>query len=305
MTEQTWAIKMPKKLEKYIGKVHGEMAPGERIPVNTKMDESQRDLQQSNIWKYVEKSQGVDWNLFGYATAVRDGDGELKLINGQHRIELVKYFAPDVTEVPAHIIDTNDPKYAAQLFAKMNGTASRSLTSEQLFWAEIIGEEPSALFLKDVLVRANLQCGKVNEGGNRKKVKYNNFTKAVKMGVEETIRAAELIDTAYPKNGMNDTLLSGMARLFSYTGYEDLMDPETTIYNQFEEWFVNVVPLVMTIQDLSFREYRNTHVWHDGVAFGLYQKFAHYQRIQGRWCMPIDAIKRNYEKGIKLDDYAA
>ena len=46
MTEQTWAIKMPKKLEKYIGKVHGEMAPGERIPVNTKMDESQRDLQQ-------------------------------------------------------------------------------------------------------------------------------------------------------------------------------------------------------------------------------------------------------------------
>ena len=49
------------------------------------------------------------------------------------------------------------------------------------------------------------------------KVKYNNFTKAVKMGVEETIRAAELIDTAYPKNGMNDTLLSGMARLFSYT----------------------------------------------------------------------------------------
>ena len=83
------------------------------------------------------------------------------------------------------------------------------------------------------------------------------------------------------------------------------MDPKTTIYNQFEEWFVNVVPLVMTIQDLSFREYRNTHVWHDGVAFGLYQKFAHFQRIQGRWCMPIDAIKRNYEKGIKLDDYAA
>jgi hypothetical protein len=304
MEQHTQAIKMPKKLEQYIGAIRGDMAPGERIPVDTEMDAAQRDLQIPNIWRYAEKSKGVDWNLFGYATAVRYKDGTLKLINGQHRIELVKYFAPEITEVPAHIIDTNDSRYAAQLFAKMNGTASRSLSSEQLFWAEVIGEEADALFYKSVLERSNLKCGKVNEGNGRKKVKFANFVKAVKMGVDETIRAAELIDYAYPKYGMNDTLLSGMARLFSHSSYEELMDPETKIYKEFEDWFVNILPMVMTIQDLSFREYRNTHQWHDGVAYGLYQKFAHYQRMKGRHCMPVDAIKLNYEKGIKVDEYA-
>lgn len=303
------AVKMPKKLEQYIGKVRGEMAPGDRIPVDTKMDESQRDLQQANIWKYAEKSKGVDWNLFGYATAVRYPDGSLKLINGQHRIDLIRHFAPDITEVPAHIVDLTHlteeeaKKEAASLFAKMNGTASRSLTSDQLFWAEVIEGDPDALHYKSVLERANLMCGKVNEGPGRKNVKYANFVKAVKMGVEETIRAAELIDYAYPKNAMNDTLLSGLARLFSHSSYEELMDSESTLYKQFEEWFVNILPEVMTIQDLSFREYRNTHQWHDGVAYGIYQKFAHNQRRKGRWCPPVDAIKQNYEKGIKVDEY--
>jgi hypothetical protein len=309
MEQHTQAVKMPKKLEQYIGKVRGDMAPGDRIPVNTEMDAAQRDLQEGNIWKYAEKSKGVDWNLFGYATAVKYPGGTLKLINGQHRIELVKHFAPEVTEVPAHIVDLSHlsddeaQKESASLFAKMNGTASRHLTSDQLFWAGTIEGDPDALFYKSVLERANLMCGRVNEGPGRKKVKYSNFIKAVKMGVDETIRAAELIDYAYPKNAMNDTLLSGMARLFSHSSYEELMDSNTKIYQQFEDWFVNILPQVMTIQDLSFRVYRNTHLWHDGVAYGLYQKFAHYQRIKGRKCMPVDAIQLNYEKGIKVDEY--
>jgi len=306
MEQQTQAIKMPKKLEQYIGVSRGSMAPGDRIPVDTEMDETQRDLQISQIWKYIEKSQGVDWNLFGYATAVRYTDGTLKLINGQHRIELVKYFLPDITEVPAHIINTDDPRYAARLFAGMNGTASRSLSSDQIFWAETIAEEPEALFLKEVLEKANLQCGKVNANKKRKKVKYANFKYAVGLGVDETIRAAELIDAAYSKYGMNDTLLSGMARLFSHSSYRDmLMDPEHQMYNDFENWFVNILPQTHPITELGFRQYRNTHKWSDGVAYGLYQKFAYYQRHVNRYHYPIEPIKKVYEAGVKtkVDDY--
>lgn len=292
---------MPKRLEKYIGVVRGQMAPGERISVDTPMDDAQRDLDLRHIWKYVEKSKGIDLNLFGYATAVKDSDGNLKLINGQHRIELIKNFAPSIKEVPAHIIGTDDPKYAAQLFAKMNGVASRNITAEQLFHANCLAEDPDALFYKDVLERSDLACGKVNADKKRKSVKYANFTKAVGMGVDETIRSAELIDLAYPKNAMNDLLLSGMTRLFSFKGYAELMDPGNKIYKEFEDWFVTFLPSFASIDDLNFRETRATNMWHDGVAYGLFQKFAYYQRKNNRWVMPIDNIKQNYEKGIKTD----
>ena len=300
-------IKMPKKCQKYIGKVFGQMAPGPRVPVTVEMDRSQRDLEIKNIWKYIERSRGVDWNLFGHVTVAQFPDGSLRMINGQHRTELVKWFAPDIKEVPAHHLDlthlTQDRAEveAARYFAEMNGLSSRSLSSDQLFWSRVIGLEQEALYHKSILERANLSCGKVNDVPGAKKVKYNNFVQSVKMGAEETIRAAELIQTAYPKNEINDVLLSGMTRLFSHSSYTELMDESSPLYAQFEVWFTTFVPQLLTISNLSFRQYRNTHKWHDGVAYGLYKMFAHYQRNKNRWYKPIDAIKQNYEKGIQLD----
>jgi|DEB0MinimDraft_6_1074348.scaffolds.fasta_scaffold74093_1 hypothetical protein len=304
---ENYTIKPPKKIEKYLGKVRGVMATGPRVPIDTEMDIAQRDCNFNDVWKYIEKSRGLDWNLFGYVTVVKFPDGTQKMINGLHRKTLVEYVAPYVTEVPAHIIDLSHLTQeeaqveAAKYFAKYNGAASRTVSSEQRFWAEVIGLDEDALRLKDILIKANLSCGKVNDIPGTKKVKYNNFVQAVKLGTNETIRAAQLIHLAYPGNTINDTLLSGMARLFSHSSYYELMDDTTKIYEQFEDWFVNFLPKMKGIRDLSYRQYRNAHKWHDGVAYGLYRDFAHFQRTQGRWCIPVDSIKKHYEKGIQLD----
>lgn len=306
------AIKLPKKLEQYIGKVKGTPAAGDRVKLsNITLAIAQRDLNEQDCHKYIEKSRGLDWNLFGHLTVCKMPNGSHELINGQHRLRVAVIVNPLVSEFPAHIIDLSHlsqeeaEEEAARLFAKMNGVASRQLNSEQLFWAEVIGQDPQALYIKDVLERANLQCGKVNDTpAGKKRVKHANFVKCVKMGEEATIYAADLVNRAYPKAGMNDNLLSGLTRLLSHSSYKELMDPAENVCSEFEDWFVNFVPQLMQISQLGFAQYRNTHKWYDGVAYGIYQMFAHYQRNKNRWCPPLEPIEKVYKAGMKETNFA-
>ena len=305
------APKLPKKLEQYLGKVKGTPAAGDRVKLSDlTLAIAQRDLTESDCHKYIEKSRGLDWNLFGHLTVCKMPDGTYELINGQHRMRVAIIIDPSIDEFPAHVIDLSDmtqadaEQEAARLFAKMNGVASRQLNSEQLFWAEVIGQDPQALYIKDVLERANLQCGKVNDTpAGRKKVKYANFVKCVKMGEDATIYAADLINRAYPKAGMNDNLLSGMTRLLSHSSYKELTDPAEQVSEEFEDWFINFVPQLMQISELGFAQYRNTSKWYDGVAYGLYRMFAHYQRNKNRWTPPVEPIEKVYKAGFKETVY--
>lgn len=308
MTNTTFkAPKLPKKLEQYLGKVKGTPAAGDRVKVSElTLAIAQRDLTESDCHKYIEKSKGLDWNLFGHLTVCKMPNGNHELINGQHRMRVALIVDPFIEEFPAHVIDlsaklqADAEQEASRLFAKMNGVASRQLNSEQLFWAEVIGQDPQALYIKDVLERANLQCGKVNdEPSGRKKVKYANFVKCVKMGEDATIYAADLINRAYPKAGMNDNLLSGMTRLLSHSSYRDLMNPAEKVSAEFEDWFTNYIPDGHQISELGFAQYRNTSKWYDGVAYGLIRKFAHYQRNKNRWHPPVEPMEEVYKKGMK------
>jgi hypothetical protein len=289
---------LPKNLHQFIGNQRGKMAPGLKIPVDTEMNVTQRDLHARDIFKWIEKHQGVDWNLFGYATAVRFPDGTLELINGQHRITLVKWMLPDVKEVPAHIIDITDQDYAAKLFSAMNGGSARKLNTEELFWAEVIGKDPYALYVRDQLVKMNLACGKVNEGVGRKQVKYPNFVKCLKMGEDATAKAVELIDSAYPGQGIDDQVLSGVTRLLSLTDYADLGDCDTNIGIQFEQWFTKNLADSHQLSELRFNEYKNTSQWYNGVAYGLAKKFSHYQKRKNRAGINLKVVKAIYEAGI-------
>lgn len=284
---------IPKTYHDYFGEQIGEPAPGSRVSVDTQIDESQRDIHIPSLLKYIKKSGGINWDLFGYITVVEYPDGRQTVIDGQHRLELVKTFSL-VDEVPAHIIQVDDEKYAAKLFAAMNGVQTRNITPEQLFWAQVIAEDPLALDIKATLEAADLSCDRVNAGPNRKNVKYTNFYKCYKMSPAATIRAARLIDLAYPDREMNDLLLSGMTRLLSRSEYEDLMNSKTRLYHHFDEWFLGLGNF-LPISQLSFKDLRNCNHWHDGVAYGLYQLFAVYQRKHNRMHPSVKPLKQTYE----------
>jgi hypothetical protein len=277
------AVVLPESLKHLIGQVTGSKAPClKEVSVNTPMDPSQRDFNPNDVVKYISKSQGLDWNLFGYVTVVENPKtGEQTMINGQHRTSIVKTLAPIVKTVPAHIISTADPQYAAKLFAYLNGVASRNVSREQLLWAEVLAGDKEAIATQQKLIYCDLACGKVNAVLKNKQVSRATFEKCIKLGLDETKFAAALIAQGYPERDDFDNLLYGMVRLLTLKSYAELMDPSKTKGKMFVKWFVESFS-----QNHTYKESTNivtrTDPWCNSIAYGLYSKFWDWMKKQGK-----------------------
>lgn len=286
--------------QKYLYNIKGSPAKATMIDINTPMSKVQRKLYKQDILKYIERSQGLNWDLFGVVTAVKFKDESMEVINGQHRMSLARTIDPSITEVPAHVIKLQDEKDAFRYFGLMNGGASRNVSNEEQFWALVLAEDPAELKLKAILERANLACGKVNEGNNRFSVKYTNFKKSVNMGAEEAIYAAKLIqDAGFGR--WNDSLFAGLTRLLSFKNYKHyLMDQTCAEGKAFCDWFMEV-PRHYQMSDLQFKKYRNVTDWSYGIAYGLMQKFLHTQRYDNQQLKTaLGPIERAYKE--RIDD---
>lgn len=303
MQTKTRKPSLPKSVEKYIGLEWGQWAPGDRIPVDTPLSTCQRDYKKQNVYKYISKVQGLDKNLFGYATAVkRKSDGALALINGQHRIQLVKIISPATKEVPAQIIEVDDADfdtYGSKLFHEFNGTVSKGLSNEEVFYARVLAKEDEALDIERVLKLANLSCGKVNVSSTTHSVDYATFVKCIKLSETMTIRAANLLTTGF--STCNSDVLHGLVFLLSQPDYSELADTKKAVGKHFEEWLTKFLPGFIGISDLKYKIYRNGP-WFKGVAFGIAQSFAKKQRNKGLPAPKIAKIKAIYEAGIQKDD---
>lgn len=293
---------LPKSVEKYIGKEWGEWAPGDRISVDTELAKCQRQYRAQNVYKYVAKVGGLDRNLFGYATAVRrKSDGKLALINGQHRINLVKIISPATKEVPAHIIDVDDRDfitYSSTYFAQSNGGVNKTLSNEELFKAQVLAQDPEALDILRVIQIAGVSIGEVNQLPTNSPVVYANFVKCLKLSETATVRSIELLKAAF--KSVNDDVLHGVVYLLSYEAYQDLGNPNTTAGKHFETWLTQAVPMFHGVNDLKFKKYRQGP-WQRGVAYGLAQSFAKFQRNKGLYAPLVTPIKDLWEKGFKDD----
>lgn len=291
-----------KTVEKYLGSSYGTPAPGGRISVDTPLAPFQRKKSKAKVTEYINKSKGVDWNLFGYATAVRYPDGRIELINGQHRIDVVRQILPDVKEVPAHIIDLTETQYAATLFDNMNGAASQNLKSEEQFYAQIYAGNKHALMLESILKKTNFSVGKVNESPTNRPIKYANFVKCVRFGSDEFLRAAELVDTIWPKGSVSDNLLSGMSRLFSINEYAPLMDNTCSIGKGFEQWLTNHANNGITQRELEFKKYQNAGPWYDAIAYGLARHYLKVRRAQNKSSINIGVIEKIWSDHTRTKD---
>lgn len=305
MQTKTKKSTIPASVEKYIGVVWGTPAPGDSIPIDTPMHKSQRAYKKQNVYKYIAKVKGLDWNLFGYATAVkRKSDGQLAVINGQHRINLVKIVSPQTIKVPAHIIEVDDEDfdtYASALFSQFNGEVSKSLSNEELFHSQVLAKDPKALQMEQILIKCGLSCGVVNQSSTTYPVVYATFRKCLDLSEDATIRAVELMKIGF--KSVADDPLHGLVYLLSLPEYKDLGNNKLKIGKDFEEWLTKAVPMFHTLNDLRFKKYRANPSWFKGVAYGLLKSFAKFQRNHSRTAPPkISTIKKIYESGFKKED---
>jgi hypothetical protein len=277
------AVVLPESLKHLIGQVTGTKAPGlKEVSVDTPMDPSQRDFNPNDVIKYISKTQGLDWNLFGYVTVIENPKtGVQTMINGQHRTSIVKTLGPMVKTVPAHIIYSDSQEYAAYAFAGLNGVLSRNVSREQLLWAEVLSGDPDAIKTQQKLIYCDLACGKVNAGPKHKQVSGATFEKCIKLGLDETKFAAALIAQGYPEREDFDNLLYGMVRLLSLNSYTGLMDPSKTLGKMFVEWFVQSFSQNHTYKE-STTIVTRTDPWCNSIAYGLYSKFWDWMKKKGK-----------------------
>jgi hypothetical protein len=292
----------------------GVMAGYERVSVDAPMAIPQRPFHPKNVRKNIIKTKGqIDWNLFGVATAVRNKKtGETCIINGQHRISLIKTLDSSIKDVPAHIIEEDDEVYVAKLFGFMNGGASDAVTREERLWADICAQDSHALNIERILKKCDLGCGIVNEfdakGNRNTQVNVAGFEKCIAIGEDETIRALTLIRKAFPQEKKNiDQQLLGLTTFLGIQEYDKIMDPSTKLSQRFDDWFVNIVPQNLSFdKGMKFFANRNwAPSWEDAIAYGIAKKFRFWLGVRGFpqiGMTTLNELKRRHMKKFEDQD---
>ena len=122
------------------------------VSIDTPCVQAQRKVYTNKADSYIREVGVFDWNLFGAISCVKYPDGKLEVVDGGHRLYLVKKYLPDVKQVPAIILNGSSKQWtveqSAQLFHRLNGTCSKAVNNEEKFVAQVLGKEAGALELE-------------------------------------------------------------------------------------------------------------------------------------------------------------
>lgn len=287
------------KTTKYLGCAYGTPAKGDRVSINIDSVDSQRDLNETKCWEYINKHGGIDWNLFGYVKVARFPNGVEKLIDGQHKTWCVKQILPDVTEVPADIIDCS-PMDAAKYFDELNGGSNNKISPEDRFWSQVCRGNDFAVVLKNTLEKTKFSIGKANRKENCRPMKYSAFRKSLACGETQFLRACEIIDEVFPKDRGYDLLIEALSKLFAVKEYQDLMDGSRGIGKNFVTWLKSLRnDHAQTPGKFKFKKYYNAGPFSVAVAYGLAKYFFATERSKGRKTPSVKIIEQVWQKHAK------
>lgn len=268
-----------RQLARYRGRVKNTLPKFEDLKIaELKMDRCQRMLDQQHAFNCIKRSGGIDWFKFKPVDVVRKSNGEQTVIDGQNRIEMVRMVLPDCKEIPCRVIECDDPRVAAGLFADFNARGIKKVGDTDLLWAEIIAEDARALKILAALESMSLNTGRVNQSDVTQSIDLASFRRCLSWGLTETKRAVNLYRQAWPQSKtINGDILMGMVRLLTFDHLRRDLAENTQYGRDFDQWFV------ATFQHLSenrakYTEYRNARAgWYDGVAWGLLEDFTQSQ----------------------------
>ena len=132
--------------------------PGE-VPVLDWLDKTlididpayQRALDENRVHRILE---WFEWSSFGAIVVAPAEDGRYRCTDGQHRLEAAKRH-PGVTVVPAVVVAISGQVSEASNFIAINRDR-KNISALDRYWAELAGEEPEAVTMRQVCERAGV-----------------------------------------------------------------------------------------------------------------------------------------------------
>lgn len=112
----------------------------------------QREILRNGSRNIGKIARDFDWSLFGSVVVANIGDSLFAIVDGQHRTTAAALRG--IAEVPCIIIEANPTKQATA-FAAINGAVTK-ISPLQIFHAEVAGNDPSAIELRDACAAAGV-----------------------------------------------------------------------------------------------------------------------------------------------------
>ena len=137
-------------------------APQFLLPEQLQIDESyQRSIDTSASQALIRKiAQHWNWDLCLALVVARRENGDLFVIDGQHRLEAAR-LRGDIAQLPAMVKNYTSPADEAASFVQLN-QARAALTGLQLFHAALASGDSTAIAVRDAITGAGLKLGRSN-----------------------------------------------------------------------------------------------------------------------------------------------
>ena len=172
----------------------------------------QREVKPHLVDRILKK---FSWSKFGAIVLSRGQNGRFNVVEGQHRWAAAKLH-PDVSEVPAVVVDHDDVKGEAESFLAINRDRM-AVSSVEQYWAGLTAGDDRAVAVSNVLHKAG--CDVVPAQGHYRPNLTNSISAIdrclQRYGEAATRRALLIIRAAWPDEtkALRGTLITALARI--------------------------------------------------------------------------------------------
>jgi hypothetical protein len=250
--------------------------PGKQVKVSTDiLSKINRETKAKVLARYTK--DGFDWSKWTLPIVAQFPNGEVYLLDGDHRRHMHKQFLPDRTEMSAWQIQVDSEEHYHQLFTQINSTHRKNVNPDEQFIHRVYAGDEAAVILRDQLENCGLSVrGSPEDGGTlgasgSPHVKSRDFEKALKTSDEASVKkAVKIIEKSwtrdiYPKwaDRMHGDLLQAFSII--YHNYKYLSDG-SDFQKDFDAWAGTV--LSTNPPNEVVREYRKK-----GSKFSAFARF--------------------------------
>jgi hypothetical protein len=282
----------PKIINKYQGKEIGTPQVSQAmVPADTKPFRSNRSSKGSKIQEYITENNGFDWRLYASPIVGRLPNGDLYVIDGEHRFNMANIFLPHLKKLPVVIVEFDNEKQMADAFWKKNGGFTTRVSNETQLISQWHSDTPTALRLGKtcadvgIVVAEDIDNFVPNSYPSNWKIKVRALEATIKIAGKKTEaikQAVELYKTAFnvqkKKAGnqhieMTSQLIQALVFIYQFKAYEDWMKKNPTL---FADWFIDLVATKPVPKKHLYEvEYPHERMEQRylGTAYGLIQDF--------------------------------
>ena len=258
------------------------------VPSNTPPYPSNRKSKGEKLQQYIVENKGFDWRLYASPVVGRLPNGDLYIIDGEHRFNLANIFLQNMKMLPVVIVDFDDETQMANAFWKKNGGFITKVTNETQLISAYFGNTPYAKALGNILDNINVVVAedidnfippKVNTKW-KIKVRSLEAIKKISKDLDAIKKAVSLYKKAFPKLTLKSgnvfieitgQLIQALTFIFSFEPYVQWHKNNP---DAFANWFIGLVERKQTPKKHLYEvEYPHERMEQRylGTAYGLIQ----------------------------------